>query len=337
MYDMEFENAWFKTVDFEPEEGIRECLKENIQRVTSVVTFLPKFVGIAMRYQLAHTKAIYQHKNRLELTDEERKDADLMAIINSDQNDIVAESEREEIGRPDRIGAFLRKNAANTLAIMKRYDYHAEVEFLIINMILGTWTAFEVFATDLWVAAINNGPSSLAEEVFAGAQKQPLKPEMDGVQKRETMSEEKTIRLSVLKNYGYDLRGKMGNLLKDEGKVRFDSFANTIRAYEVAFGSGVLKILNKADKECGNIAFLEAARNALVHRGGLADSKFREKVGYAIGSSYHHLKALGDAEKIPIRGGMVKELAESTMSTSLRLIKFVDSRIGGGNVISDGH
>jgi hypothetical protein len=193
-------------------------------------------------------------------------------------------------------------------------------------MLLGAWTAFEVLISDLWITSLNYGPKALAEAVFTAATQQALKPEIDGKRMKESQAEEKTIPLPALKGR-YDLRDKMGSLLADLGKVKFDSFTNTVRAYEAAFGKDAGAILDKSKTDCGNVAFLEAARNAIVHRGGFADAKFREKVQHATGSTFYQYRSLKDTDKLPIAGQMVAELIKSTMQIAVQLMKFVDSRM----------
>lgn len=336
MSDLKFDKSWFKIADFKPATGIgsdhiREiaaAFAENIDSVHGLIGFIPRMVGISMRHQLAGDMATILHTGHLPLNKEEQKDDGLMARIEADQLEIVNEEELAEGLDSEKMGKFLVRSGNNAMRLFHRYGYNesAELRSLMVHMLYGAWTAFEVLVADLWIAALNFGPKTLAESVFKVAKEIGLKPDIDGARQKV---EEKMIPLTSLADYGYDLRAKMGTMLSEERKVKFDSFENSLRAYEAAFGKKCLNILNKkTNKECANVAILEAVRNALIHRCGVVDAMLKRKIQHVSqSSSFPQLDGLMEGESILVDGEMTKTLVTSTMALGEQLLRFVDSQM----------
>jgi hypothetical protein len=194
------------------------------------------------------------------------------------------------------------------------------IESLLSSLVIGLWTACEVCLSDLWVGALNEGPKRLVKNVIKESH---LKPDS-----RAAASDEKQIAISALAEYGYDLTGKMGDLLKDTKKVDFQSLRNTQKAYLAAFRGNIEQILSEKDQSYANITILSAIRNVLLHRGGKIDREFKSIVRKAVGNSISSVKDWTEGDTLIIRGGLVKGLHESVVDLFTRLLVFVDKEMG---------
>jgi hypothetical protein len=83
--------------------------------------------------------------------------------------------------------------------------------------IVGTWTAIEALAGDLWEAALNTEPEILAK--LSGA--------------KQTKEGDKKIDLNYIHKYGYKLTQVMGTILRD--RFRFITLEGIKEAYDAAF------------------------------------------------------------------------------------------------------
>jgi hypothetical protein len=95
------------------------------------------------------------------------------------------------------------------------------------------WTAIEVFTADLWLSVLNEGPKKFAENVVGGDKKLGEKKPVEKKLLAEsdlTKDQQSQISFKLLKDYGYDLRFRLGDLLYDAKKVDFKSLRNTAKA-----------------------------------------------------------------------------------------------------------
>jgi hypothetical protein len=193
------------------------------------------------------------------------------------------------------------------------------LDSLLSSLVFGLWTACEVCLTDLWIAALNEGPKRLVENVI----KIPaLRSDTD-----LTASQAKQIPISALADFGYDLSAKMGDLLRTTKKVDFQSLRNTQRAYVSAFRSGAEALLNEADQSYANVMILSAVRNVLLHRGGKVDREYKSIVGKAKGNSIPSVTQLSEGDTVKVRGGMVKEMHSAVVHLCTNVLLFVDQEV----------
>src|SRR5262249_11862997 len=130
-------------------------------------------------------------------------------------------------------------------------------------MIIGSWTAFETLAGDLWEDCLNARPR--LGIVALGA-------EPDSKDDEAKLEQKKRIKYNLpvwlLREFGYDLTRRMGTLLR--GKWDFASRNSAADAYSKVFKDQMLDQLFADD----NLKWLAATRNAIVHNGSIADSEF---------------------------------------------------------------
>jgi hypothetical protein len=193
------------------------------------------------------------------------------------------------------------------------------IDALLSSLVFGLWTACEVWLTDLWIRALNEGPKRLVKNVLNDT-KHKLESESSG-------SQAKQIQISVIADYGYDLRKRMGDLLRDNKKVDFQSFRNTQRAYLAAFRDSIRPLVQETDRAYANVMILSAIRNVLLHRRAKVDREFKAIVRKAVGNTLPSITALNEGDRVAVRGGMLKELHTSVVDLCTKLMRFVDQEI----------
>jgi hypothetical protein len=190
------------------------------------------------------------------------------------------------------------------------------LEGLLSSMIIGAWGAFETLATDLWIAALNANPKLGIRALGA----EP-KSSDDDSEKRRKAKIKYGFPIQRLHGYDYNLKNSMGSLLR--GKWDFGRRDETCDAYKAAFGARPTDA-SEVDSifENTELRWLAALRNALVHRGGLADEGFLSLV------EQHPTLNKSETDKpIKLDGSLAKPLIESAIDCSSKLLAFVDARI----------
>jgi hypothetical protein len=147
----------------------------------------------------------------------------------------------------------------------------------LAQCIIGSWTAFETLAGDLWEAALNSYPHGLSElKGFRRKKDKASDSDNDSARARLDRTE-KVINLNQLQRYQYDLRNKMGSALRY--RQRFDHLQGIREAYIQAFHEAYdpidAIILN--DRTIDAVC---AIRNVLVHKAGIADDDYLRSAKY---------------------------------------------------------
>lgn len=179
--------------------------------------------------------------------------------------------------------------------------------------IILAWTTFECLATDLWERALNLSPVSLASRAANAVDT------ADGGSKSNPVGlSARWISIDVLRKYGFDLRCHMGSVLKS--KFTFSDLNDLRRAYAAAFGKDkALEGIFDADE----LRLLVAVRNLLVHRAGIVDARFKERV------VRHEPKmaALKEGEVFIAMGEWPTRLVRAGIAGSCSLMLYVDGWI----------
>jgi hypothetical protein len=136
-----------------------------------------------------------------------------------------------------------------------------------------SWSAFECFAKDLWIAAMNARPDKLARAAVEAQERR-------GRDSNSPVSG-KMVPFYVIEQYGFDLRSSIGSILS--GKFDFTGFNGIKAAYYAAFGSQTPDFTSDVSQQLNE---LEAFRHVIVHNGGVADDEFVRRMSgrYAVGS-----------------------------------------------------
>jgi hypothetical protein len=186
------------------------------------------------------------------------------------------------------------------------------------SMLISEWSAFEILATDLWVAAVNCRPDSLG----VAAIKAPKRKDDDSdPEERSKDTSSNSVSLDYLRRYGYNLSNKMGDMLKAQRKWSFNSSKSIKLAYVDTYGKDIKPLFDGTDFK--NLATLEAARNLLVHRAGFVDSSFRSRVKNDLIFSQY-----SDGERLKIDGEMVTGFFDLAINFSCKMIEYVETWMG---------
>lgn len=199
-------------------------------------------------------------------------------------------------------------------AIIEAGDVYVKpgADALLSQIVVASWSAFESSAIDLWVNSVDTS-LALAENVIK------RKPSSSRGNEESEFSEEKTVKLNNLHRYGYDLRDKMGRVLVNEKKVRFESFNLLKSAYRAAFGNDSEDVFGKYP----DLHVIEAIRHLIAHRAGVADQKFLKLV-----RSQNRFGYLKEGELIQLDAPYVADSIDSIVNCFVELFMFVDERVG---------
>jgi hypothetical protein len=131
--------------------------------------------------------------------------------------------------------------------------YRPMFEALMSTQLIMAWTAFETLAGDLWEAAVNCHPQTLATLDSKSAT-------------ADAKGEGKSLPMFFLERYHYDLREKMGTILK-EHRCNFQKLDGIIKAYRLAFPK-MCEVSAEDFWANRDVKSLSATRNVIVHRAG---------------------------------------------------------------------
>lgn len=187
------------------------------------------------------------------------------------------------------------------VAAVGSHQIHQGVKATLSAAIVGTWTAFENLAGDLWVAAVNERPRSLA--CMAG---------------RSGQRERKKIPYDTLAKHKFNVENKMGTIYFETGAVAFTTLKAIESSYENAFADGFQDIDNTVKDR--SFFVLSSVRNVLVHKAGHVDSEFKNSMKNE--PRFSDLK-LGD--ELPIDGDMAAQLIDPVVRATVKFIEAVDA------------
>jgi hypothetical protein len=208
------------------------------------------------------------------------------------------------------------------------------LQAMMSSQIIGSLTAVEVLLGDLWVAAVNYGPKVLAENAVKANKKNAAGLKLE--RSDTTKAQEKTIPVSCLSEYGYDLRERMGDLLLEEKKVDFESVYNAAVAYCLTFGDWIAPLFDENTASFADIHALSLVRNVLVHNGGNVDADFVEGIAKKPATSFQSLRALDVTHKLPIHGGLSGKMMSCASVFGVNLISAVDKYLSN-NMVQNGN
>jgi hypothetical protein len=179
-------------------------------------------------------------------------------------------------------------------------------EGLLASMLTGTWTALETLAGDLWEAAVNVYPDCMFEQPKPGSKTPRKKPQS------------KLVELWDIRSQGYDLRGKVGTVLKES--VNFTNLDEMRKAYRRVFHDKKINALLKNNA----IDILQLVRNILVHKAGVVDAEFVRRA-----DGVPDLQGLTPGSVIALNGEFVALKVSSIIACAVSLIGAVNSWIEG--------
>jgi hypothetical protein len=195
------------------------------------------------------------------------------------------------------------------------------IEAMLSSSITGTWTAVETMLGDLWEAALNIHPKTLAE--LKGKRKRFQQSDTDNAatppdDQDEPDSESlKSVPLNEILRREFDINNWMGSVLRT--RRRFDHLAGIREAYALAFS----KDFNVIDSCLKNdvLDSLNAVRNLIVHRSSIVDATYERRAKHLT------IPAAPIGFPIFLDGEIVRDLMNAAIICSLQLIVAVDDWI----------
>lgn len=138
---------------------------------------------------------------------------------------------------------------------------------IMSGCITGTWTAIEAMLADLWEAALNAHPKTLAS-----LNGKPRKDSDRSPFNKSVGDQDKKLDLNLAAKHNFDLRLHMGTIFRLERRFEFTRLSGAREAYMRAFSEKSTRV----DAAIANRAFdaLSAVRNVLLHRAGDADDEY---------------------------------------------------------------
>ena len=277
---------------------------------------LPAQIGNAtIKLRDTFTRSIFEVTGRLEageLTAEQQKK------IESRSNDLFAEMADQTIrlqGTPEWDDHVLKSLVDGLVAVEHMGADPRSFGMLQASMMsyLTTgWTIIETMSGDLWEAALNAHPSSLAN--LTGSPKR-LKGGQVNKSSAQSAKEWKSVSLDDISMHGFNIENKMGSILRS--KFNFASLEGIREAYACAFGNRSPQVERALIDP--SLDSLSAIRNVIVHRDAHADNEYIKKT-----------KGLGALPKAELRehillnGDIVVRLLKPAIVAANQLLIAVD-------------
>lgn len=178
-------------------------------------------------------------------------------------------------------------------------------EEILKSIVIQNWTATEVMLGDLWEFALNEHPECLADL-------------RDSSKPKNERDLERTVSISSLSKYGFNISGKMGTIFKE--KINFQTLERIKAAYSSSFWKDGETIKNLVAQD--SLKALSLLRNIIVHKGGVIDKTFSNESKKL--DLLKEIRAPGEGKHIFLNGELVHNITEPSTNACLRLIQAVD-------------
>jgi hypothetical protein len=179
--------------------------------------------------------------------------------------------------------------------------------------LIGTWTAFEVLAGDLWEFVVNE---RIILAFIAMDAEPSRKDDPDTFDRKRKVTV--PVLLDKLRDPEFNPHSRMGTLLRERREFEFTNRHEIRNAYLKIFPRNKEEL--RAILESKVVRWTSATRNALVHKAGLADKEFCDLV-----RDHPVLRKTGRDDRIHLDCEVMYELIQGIVDEATRLLKFVDS------------
>jgi hypothetical protein len=257
-----------KAVGLQP---IAQAFIRNMNRVRGIGSLSMNLMAVGMVNEAARVEALFNKqihpRDPRVIHGHPQFDETLFSEVNEERKQLIDSWIKSYPNKEGFAVALAAKTAFNMHVVLEeaKGDAWSAIQATMSAMLIGLWTAFESLAQDTWINAVNTCPSPLADNIMS-AQDSALK----------TGNQSKSFSYSHFIGSGYDFRQSMGNLLFAEKKVDFQQLKTIRAAYKAAFAGHLEPIFEQHHLE---LFRLEAVRNLFVHKGGIIDGKFVERMG----------------------------------------------------------
>jgi hypothetical protein len=186
---------------------------------------------------------------------------------------------------------------------------------MFASYLTSTWTAIETMAGDLWETALNVHPAGLSSLGGKATRlRKTGRPSPLGASGGRDDS--KLVPLNLIQMSQFDLRQKMGTILKE--RFGFSRLEGIREAYASAFHENSSDIDEALSDEA--LDALSAVRNVIVHKAAIADDEYFKKTKYLklpIGKG-------GVGAIVPLDGEVVVNLIAPARASAAKLLFAVD-------------
>lgn len=295
--------------------AVDAAFRANIRRIIAVIISAPILAHVSARHQKMQMEAVFAVLNKVSLDAKDLEDEELRSRLLTKFHEICAADAASFTEDPQAADkAMLEGMEALQLFINANPDSHWAValDANMASMLLSAWTAFEVLAGDLWVASLNARPR--LGFTALGAEPNAADNEDEQERKRKLTF---PIPVRLLQKWDYDLKDRMGTLLRRIKKWDFARRQDTKDAYIKAFGKSESELVDIFDDQ--KVRWLSAIRNAIVHNGQIADQEFVTLV-----AKHPTLSAISEGDNIRLESGMVADLINAMIDRGIALMGFVD-------------
>jgi hypothetical protein len=192
----------------------------------------------------------------------------------------------------------------------------------LCSQLTSGWTAFETLVGDLWEAALNVYPSTLAglngsrTRIQKIAGKRPAVEDQDAGEPKEVGFNLKAFHR--LTKGTFNAERIMGSLLKENR--RFDKLSGIREAYSLAFSKRHTEIDNLLIGDA--LDKLNLVRNVILHKAGIVDQKFLDGA-----KAIHWNSGAQLNNALTLDGQIVKDLLSPVFTKGWELVYAVDQWI----------
>jgi hypothetical protein len=303
---------------------IAVAFKNNIDSLKFMM-LTPAFVGdLAIRMQRLNDIAELEILGAVRANDDAYEQGTKvymrMRELFNEQTQQLAEIKKSAADMEKLVKARIETGGAYAILLADVRPGSLGLEAMLRSYITGIWTAFEIMAGDLWEAAVNEAPNKFAKLKGHKNRLQKNRQQLNSGTEEVTIGDEesKLVNLNLIEFHRWDLRDKMGTILRR--RYSFSRLEGIREAYACAFHEKSEQI----DKALSNMSFdaLSAVRNVIVHRSGIADDDYVRRTKY--------LPSIPQMEKgaeILLDGELVAKMMIPIIDNGMHLIKSVDERV----------
>jgi hypothetical protein len=299
-----------------PLEGVATTFRANIATVRFMMS-LPTSIVMAMALtQRCHDVAEFQVTGQLgnTLTAEENRKAELIANEMLNKERIRNEQLRQAPGWDDYVLDHHISGAKSLSGFSETPLGAYGFIHLLSGCITGTWTAIETMLADLWEAALNAHPKTLA--TLNG---RPRKDAEKNQSNKGLGDQDKKFDLNLVAKHDFDLRSHMGTIFRFERRFEFTRLSGAREAYMRAFSEKSSRVDTAIASK--SIDALSAVRNALLHRAGEADDEYVRQ------QKILPIPKADKGEKIKLNGQNTSDLIKPAIASSRSLMIAVNDWI----------
>jgi hypothetical protein len=185
--------------------------------------------------------------------------------------------------------------------------------FTYCRCVTGTWTAIETMLGDLWEAALNSHPKTLAS---LDGKPRGAADKADGRSGARIDPESKKLDLNLVARHGFDLRNSMGTIFRLERRFEFTRLSSAREAYLRAFSDKASRVETAIKSD--SLEALSAVRNVLLHKAGTADDEYVKQ------SARLKIPPAAKGDKIKLNGQNTADLIKPAIASCKSLMIAVD-------------